>query len=459
MILNSLRIFNFGLYGGEHYFDLASDLEHHRPVVLVVGHNGAGKTTFLESVRLALYGKRALGPRIGQAEYQRYLLKQINNFAADRQASVELAFKCQYLGNEDNYMVRRTWTARDTVVVENLEFERNYKPVDDIPREDWNHYLEDIIPVGVSQLFFFDGEKIQEIADNQQNNGLTEAIKSLLGIDILDQLRSDLALYKSQSVDRDGNVDLKRIQCDLDTARSDLILIEEEIKSLSQRRVQFARRSEVSQKIFEQEGGSIALSRDALLDELKRVETDLTKHVNILKSHVNGMATFALAPKLLAKFSTDVKKVRTQQSDQALEAFISSFEDAIIADDSAEWTSAHFTTLRDFARIRQVSNSSMTLSAEPKWIMGKLAEIADERMKVVALAMPLANLQKQRVALKEQLKNFRPGASAVAFEDLKKAEFELGVVETKLNRKQAEAGRVSALARTGNFPSGAIPRI
>ncbi|KKK62308.1 hypothetical protein LCGC14_3005640, partial [marine sediment metagenome] len=193
MILQSLRLVNFGLYGGEHRFELAPDADGKKPVVLVVGHNGAGKTTFLESVRLALYGKRALGARVGQAEYERHLLKRINNFAMDRGASVELAFKSQHLGNEDIYTVRRSWAARGASVVESLDFERNDAPVDDIPSEDWNHYLEDIIPAGVSQLFFFDGEKIQDIADDQENTGLTDAIKSLLGIDILDQLRGDLA--------------------------------------------------------------------------------------------------------------------------------------------------------------------------------------------------------------------------------------------------------------------------
>ena len=182
MILQSLRLVNFGLYGGEHCFELAPDADGKKPVVLVVGHNGAGKTTFLESVRLALYGKRALGARIGQAEYERHLFKRINNFASDRSAAVELAFKSQHLGNEDLYTVRRSWAARGASVVESLEFERNGAPVDDIPKEDWNHYLEDIIPAGVSQLFFFDGEKIQDIADDQENNGLTDAIKSLLVI-------------------------------------------------------------------------------------------------------------------------------------------------------------------------------------------------------------------------------------------------------------------------------------
>tara|TARA_R100000951_G_scaffold90399_1_gene78672 strand:+ start:4141 stop:6093 length:1953 start_codon:yes stop_codon:yes gene_type:complete len=444
MILQSLRLVNFGLYGGEHCFELAPDADGKKPVVLVVGHNGAGKTTFLEAVRLALYGKRALGARVGQVEYERHLLKRINNFTTDRSASVELAFKSQHLGNEDTYTVRRSWSARGASVTESLEFERNGAPVDDIPSEDWNHYFEDIIPAGVSQLFFFDGEKIQDIADDQENTGLTDAIKSLLGIDILDQLRGDLSLYKSRSMDREGDSDLEKLSREVEVAKSGLVLAEEEVGSLSTKRTQLARRSEASQKVFEQEGGSIALSRDTLSEELKRIETDLTKQTNALKSLVNSVAPFALAPRLLARFSSDMEKARGQQSASAVEAFVSSFQEAVGRDD-ANWTKAHFAQLRNFVDSRRSSAPKMALSTEPDWVMAKFAQVADERVKMATLAAQLGELQKQRTLLKDQLKNFRPGAASGAFEDLKKAEFELGTVETELNRKHAEATQARAL--------------
>ena len=444
MILQSLRLINFGLYGGEHCFNLAPEPDGQKPVILVVGHNGSGKTTFLDSVRLALYGKRALGARVGQVEYERHLLKRINNFAKDRFASVELAFKSQHLGNEDLYTVRRSWAARGASVIESLEFERNGAPVEDIPSEDWNHYLEDIIPAGVSQLFFFDGEKIQDIADDQESTGLTDAIKSLLGIDILDQLRGDLALYKSRSMDRDGDTDLESLRRDLAIAKSDLVLAEEEIGSLSATRTQLARRSEASQKVFEQEGGSIALSRDTLSEALKRVEADLTKQTNTLKMLVNGFAPFALAPNLLERFSSGLERARGQQNATAIEAFVSSFQSAVGKSDET-WTKEHFAQLKDFARKRQSTGPKMALSTEPDWVLAKLSQVADERVKVATLAAQLAELQQQRRTLKDQLKNVRPGAASGAFEELKKAEFELGAVETELNRKQGEATQARAL--------------
>lgn len=444
MILQSLRIHNFGLYGGNHQFDLTPDTEADKSVILVVGHNGSGKTTFLEAVRLALYGKRALGARIGQAEYEQYLLRRINNTAAERRAYVELVFKSQHLGKDDTYTVRREWASRGINVVESLQFDRNGSPVDEIPRDDWNHYLEDIIPAGVSQLFFFDGEKIQEIADDQDSAGLSEAIKSLLGIDIIDQLRGDLALYKSRTTDRLDAPDLEASKRDLDVARTELVIAEEQVGSLSSKRSQLARRGEAAQLLFEQEGGAIALSREDLSDELKKVEAELSKHTTTLKTLTNSVVPFALAPKLVASYLAEVKRARGLQSNRAVEQFISSFETAKSKSADGCWTESHFEALRAFLDSEQATDTAISLGTDPDWITNKLNTIADERVKVATLSTTLNELQSKRATLRDQLKNFRPGAAAGAFEELKKAEYELGGLEAELNRKQAEATQTRA---------------
>lgn len=445
MILQSLRLHNFGLYRGSHTFDLTPDSASEKPVILVVGHNGSGKTTFLEAVQLALYGKRALGPRVGQAEYEGHLLRRINNTAPERRAFVELSFKSQHLGTNDTYVVRREWASRGTSVVEALQFDRNGYPVDDIPREDWNHYLEDIIPAGVSQLFFFDGEKIQDIADDQDNAGLSDAIKSLLGIDIIDQLRGDLALYKSRNTDRRDAPDLEAIRRDIEVARTDLVISEERIGSFSSKRAQLARRSEAAQRLFEQEGGPAALSRDSLSDELKAVESEFSKQAAALKNLVNGAAPFALAPKLVARFSAEVQGTVKSKTGRAVDRFVSDFEAAMVEKPGGAWRAEHFEALKEFSDHARDTSEAITLSADPDWILGKLHAIADERIKAAGLSARLSELRARRATLRDQFKNFRPGAASSAFEELKQAEFELGGLETELNRERSEAAQLRAL--------------
>jgi len=445
MILQSLRLHNFGLYGGHHLFDLTPDPEANKSVILIVGHNGSGKTTFLEAVRLALYGKRSLGPRVGQAEYEQYLLRRINSTAQERNAYVELVFKSQHLGKDDTYTVRRSWASRGASVIEALQFDRNGNAVDEIPRDDWNHYLEDIIPAGVSQLFFFDGEKIQDIADNQDNAGLSEAIKSLLGIDIIDQLRGDLALYKSRNADHHNIPDPEAPKRDLEVAKTELVITEEQIGSLASKRIQLARRSEAAQLLFEQEGGSIALSRDTLTDELKKTETELTKRTAEFKSLVNSAAPFALAPKIVATFSYEVERSKRLKSNRNIEEFITSFENKMNNKTDGDWTASHFKALRTFSDNEYTTDTTISLSTDPDWVLSKLAIVADERVQVATLSTILSELQSKRTMLRNQLKNFRPGGATGAFEELKKAEYELGALEAELNRKRTEATQLRAL--------------
>src|SRR4051794_14493725 len=94
MILRTVKLNNFGLYAGTTAIDLIPRRKRGEllPVVLIGGKNGAGKTTLLEAVRLALYGRRALGARVGQVEYEQYLADRVHRAQNIDGASVTLEF-------------------------------------------------------------------------------------------------------------------------------------------------------------------------------------------------------------------------------------------------------------------------------------------------------------------------------------------------------------------------------
>lgn len=55
MIIKKLTLHNFGVYAGTNSFIFHGK----KPVVLIGGLNGRGKTTFLDAVLLALYGSNS----------------------------------------------------------------------------------------------------------------------------------------------------------------------------------------------------------------------------------------------------------------------------------------------------------------------------------------------------------------------------------------------------------------
>lgn len=182
MMLRTVRLHDFGLYGGENTFDLAPRRGadgRSAPIVLVGGRNGAGKTTLLEAVRLALYGRRALGPRVSQSDYEEHLRGRIHTRRGATSARVEVEFDYAEAGVVHRYHVGRGWSVRGKALSEHLQVEKDGAPVSSVPREEWHQFLQELVPPGVSQLFFFDGEKIQDIADAPEydDGQLAEAVR------------------------------------------------------------------------------------------------------------------------------------------------------------------------------------------------------------------------------------------------------------------------------------------
>ena len=83
MYFTKVELHNFGIYRGHHEMRLSNGLGR-RNVTLIGGLNGRGKTTFLDAILLALYGKQALKYIQENARsYERLLLEHINRQATD----------------------------------------------------------------------------------------------------------------------------------------------------------------------------------------------------------------------------------------------------------------------------------------------------------------------------------------------------------------------------------------
>ena len=59
--------------------------------------------------------------------------------------------------------------------------------------DNWSMFMENILPSGLSNFFFFDGEKIAELAVESTNAQMKQSIKALLGITVLDVLENDIS--------------------------------------------------------------------------------------------------------------------------------------------------------------------------------------------------------------------------------------------------------------------------
>jgi DNA sulfur modification protein DndD len=312
MLLRKIALTNIGLFQGRHEFDLMPQFSKtaSRPITLIGGMNGAGKTTMLESLRLCLYGKESLGQKVPQRVYDQHLAKLIHR-TKDRKlfepsASVELEFEHAHLGTTDVYRVNRSWNKNGNGIVENLSVARNDKPLDDLVSEQWQAFLKDLIPPGLSSLFFFDGEKIQNLADEVQGSvELASSIKSLLGLDLAERLSTDLNTYirKKASGKSDPKLDskLKAIRKELVSYEKQVAIVEQDQAQIRSRRDHILSKIEKAEAKLTAEGGEFAQSRA----ELQAEENTLNLRQEELENDIRLLCAenlpFALAPKLCSE--------------------------------------------------------------------------------------------------------------------------------------------------------------
>jgi len=204
MIFDSLTLHNYGLYKGEHQFALSSKDER-RNITLFGGLNGAGKTTFLEALQVALYGKLAPFVQGYSQAYEQVLADRINRQVNPRDgASVELSFRVQEDGKQRSYTVHRSWAGKRGRAKEHLQvyIDGEY---DEVLTETWTEHAERFIPARLAPLFFFDGEKIEALADPERSTqAIRTAMEALLGLDIVTQLEADLATLEKRKLKAAG---------------------------------------------------------------------------------------------------------------------------------------------------------------------------------------------------------------------------------------------------------------
>jgi len=283
MFLRTLSLQGYGIFN-EATFDLTTDVDH--PIILVTGNNGAGKTSVLEGLRLALHGKRAFDVPLGEQEYLRAMGSRFHSGVDVRRASVNLTFDYVDLHKTRRVVVKRGWSRKRDNIVEDLHVSLDERL---LTAEDAEDLLGTIVPPEIARYFFFDGERIRELAewDADDETALFSAVGDLLGLGILEQLRRDLVrlsttegpaarigsdapslLDKAEERERallltlkEAKVQTRRLRVAFDRARAEV------------RRVGALRSEEIAD--LEAELASRGAERLALLDEAQRAAGDV----------------------------------------------------------------------------------------------------------------------------------------------------------------------------------------
>ena len=171
--------------------------------MLIGGLNGGGKTTFLDALQLCLFGPHAKISNRGTLSYQEYLSRSIHRGTSASEAAIEVSFRYTVEGREEQYRVHRSWHRNGKGCTENLEVRKN-GVLEPALADNWASQVEEFFPANIAHLFLFDGEQAEAYAAQDDSSALIgAAIQNLLGLDMVDRLQKDLAVYERRKRSED----------------------------------------------------------------------------------------------------------------------------------------------------------------------------------------------------------------------------------------------------------------
>ena len=319
MIIEKLRLRNLGIYAGEMTIDL-TPASPEKPVILVGGLNGRGKTTLRNAILLCLHGRNAQCTNRGSKGYNQYLASLMCRTAkAGESTSVTLTYHRKVAGKVQRLEVTRSWAKVNDDVEEQFSVhvlpDENAMEIDPALATNWNEHIEGYFPSSLASLFFFDGEDILRLADKKETRELIRsAIDCLLGFNVVARLESDLSRYIGKHEgDKNYAKELqafKDAESTLKEALAEATKSEQELEVARKEEQKAAKLVEDSNKRYDEAGGKLFEASKAIKDKEEALSTEVESLKEQYRTLAEGPAFLLLTEKLL-------KTARTQAESES----------------------------------------------------------------------------------------------------------------------------------------------
>lgn len=206
MKLKQIGLKNFRQFYGEQIIELAQDDK--RNITLIHGHNGAGKTTILNSLLWTFFNDVTK-----KFEHKDDIITYDAFGEGARSGAVDIRF--EHDGTE--YVVQRTHR-----VIDGKKAQQAFSILRAKPDGAYQAllapetFINTVIPREMAPYFFFDGEQAETFSSETNYKLVGQAIRNILGCNLVERALDDLE-YVSRALDREiGNIpgeeDLKKIE-------------------------------------------------------------------------------------------------------------------------------------------------------------------------------------------------------------------------------------------------------
>ena len=197
MSLNNFRQF----YGSQ---EITISQKSNQRITIIHGENGSGKTALLNAFKWVLYGKTDFD-KGEELINERYVAESKNN--EEMMISIKLQFEHEGI----EYDTKRYQKFRKISQLKFKEIGDSYIELsytdrngEHVTSHNASTHIKQILPEDLHSYFFFNGERIDKLANDSSAQEIKKAIKKLLGLEIMDESDTveDLQLLARKSWER-----------------------------------------------------------------------------------------------------------------------------------------------------------------------------------------------------------------------------------------------------------------
>jgi DNA sulfur modification protein DndD len=314
MKFKSIAIQNLFSYHGNIIFEFNNDK---LPITIIIGENGFGKTSFINSIKLALHG---ISKDLLQIGAQSLTKSEFVLGSKDKNFSGMLNRNAKLAGENTAKVVIEIDEGDIFKVERSFHFEgKNYTETLSLLDEDGTVFAQDSdaqdiinskLSPTIAKFFFFDGEKVQTIADFSHEE-FTKMLEDVLELDIYDQMikdsesiirkitKNELGTDLQKEVEEKFNK-LQELEAEIDDSKEKLKYEQKTV--LKELNTSLSRVENKLSKLKSKFTSSIARTREKHKEqnEEKKRLTDLLKQATLVQ------LPLLLNLKLAEKVSTDI---------------------------------------------------------------------------------------------------------------------------------------------------------
>lgn len=316
MKIKKIHVENYKTYK---LLDLDLEVTDDRPIILIGGGNGCGKTTLFDAIYHALYGLKIKDAR----QFEELFNAGVKNESGllNKHIILEVTFSGMVLSQEQQYKLKRAYMLADNRVLESVTLNMggnqfNYgSGTSQAQRSQSEDIVNKIIaanlPAELSNYFLFDAMKTSELVKEEQINKLImKNINSVMGFNKYSQMRkvSETTLAEKKA-ERLQNDKIREEYSGLTTQKQELEKKIEELKDEYAAAINYANEHKEQYDHLKDGKNADDITRDQMrkieqsLENTVRQETEYRQDIDNLAKDLETKVIFL---KLASQLKTEV---------------------------------------------------------------------------------------------------------------------------------------------------------